>query len=825
MEPGDKLQPKRRSKSSDKRWTPCYSDFVRAFQTASWAMHRSYLFPSILGSLPPDGYSNALSVQVSPHPSFRSYDLYHVYIDHSNTIITMRLLNTGTFKVKEFFNDLPRYVILSHTWEDEEVTFQDIQDLEVAKGKAGWSKVEMACLYARKHKFKWIWIDSCCINKESSAELSEAINSMYQYYLDAAVCYVFLSDVRKNENPREVGSTFRRSRWFSRGWTLQELLAPTYVVFLDNSWEEIGTKCSLFDAISAITTIPAGVITGGNIDRYSIAQKMSWAACRQTTRPEDQAYCLMGLFGVNMSPIYGEGGAKAFMRLQQEIIKISDDRSIFAWIASSEEEEPRGLLARSPYEFRASGEVQSSESDIPGSKSSFSFNNNGLHIHIPLVPSESHSEDGLFLASLQCRSQRDGSYISLYLQQTASDGRYVRCRASELLLQLSSPSLEEAKLVVVKENQLPVRARSRKHSFLPRPVALHCVYRKDLSWYTKRKSTVLTSSVSQTSVENNLVYSIREERFSIAMQYNLEGTFTARNLRCRMFTETTNPTVSEVIQCPKVHFQESDTWANCTDRIMTPLKNGGMATFTVHVTGEERELRLEVAYILQPEERVSIPMLMKSPMLDCLVPSRIDIGNLSSPFVLTNVFPPDYFQSQQDNKTYVSVPAEANSNLFRVLTYQSQWWLRSGSCEAFVVFGFQDNELWTDVVVVNGPHEEHPRVEEIWTSYLDGGPRAHIRRGYQISVSHPMILWSWLTINARKRENLQLGTSMLSQLTLEFKYARVPCHFVEVYVQSIPYPLFIFLSDQLMSMVKQTDLSELRKTLSYIANHHFKSST
>ncbi|THU93555.1 hypothetical protein K435DRAFT_903457, partial [Dendrothele bispora CBS 962.96] len=212
---------------------------------------------------------------------------------------------------------------------------------------------------------------------------------MYQYYLDASVCYVYLSDVLEKEDPEDVKSSFRRSRWFTRGWTLQELLAPATAVFLDQSWTEVGTKWSLRDVISVITSIPGRVLKDGNIDRYSIAQRMSWAAWRETTRSEDQAYCLMGIFGVSMAPIYGEGGTKAFMRLQQEIIKISDDRSIFAWIAKEDEREEelsRGLLARSPCEFRASGDVGVSDTPLLGTRSSFSFNNNGLHIHLSLMP-------------------------------------------------------------------------------------------------------------------------------------------------------------------------------------------------------------------------------------------------------------------------------------------------------------------------------------------------------------------------------------------------------------------------------------------------------
>ncbi|THU79699.1 HET-domain-containing protein [Dendrothele bispora CBS 962.96] len=205
----------------------------------------------------------------------------------------MRLLNTRDLALKEFYTNIPKYVyaILSHTWDKDE----DVQDLDISKRDldAGWKKVIGACSHAKKYGFKWIWIDSCCIDKSSSADLSENLNSMYRFYADAAVCYVYLPDASSAENPRDSKSGFRRSKWFTRGWTLQELIAPSYTVFLDDSWKEIGTRYGLRDAISAITSIPVELFENKDWDvtRYSIAQRMSWAAFRETTRAEDRAYC------------------------------------------------------------------------------------------------------------------------------------------------------------------------------------------------------------------------------------------------------------------------------------------------------------------------------------------------------------------------------------------------------------------------------------------------------------------------------------------------------------------------------------------------------
>ncbi|THU79477.1 HET-domain-containing protein [Dendrothele bispora CBS 962.96] len=680
----------------------------------------------------------------------------------------------------EFYSKVPKYAILSHTWAKEEVTFQDIQNLDVAKNRAGWSKVEKACAYAHRFKFKWIWIDSCCINKESSAELSEAINSMYQYYSEAEVCYVYLSDVREKENPRDVTSSFRFSRWFTRGWTLQELLAPTYVAFLDESWVEIGTKWSLRNAISAITSIPLAVFEDGDIDRYSVAQRMSWAALRETTRPEDQAYCLMGIFGISMSPIYGEGAVKAFMRLELEIIKISDDRSIFAWVAPDWETEPRGLLARSPFEFRASGDVKISESDFLGNKSSFSFNNNGLHIYLPLLPARSHhSEGNLFLASLHCRTERDGKCLSIYLRKSTNSERYVRWLARELPLDSSLP-LPNRKLeqVVVKENQLPRRKKLQKQRFTLPPVARHSTYCIESSWAQQASKECLPehlfamgvfprpqsqagANIKPESMDMHLVYKIQDaegfdDYFSVAMQYHDQDPISARtNLKLKVWT---NPTTSQVSEDPQFFFRESHTWDDIhADRVLAPLESGGMASLTMHLTGKDTEF--EVAYLPQLEGTLSMATQMESPKSGFSVPTEIYHDYLSSPFVLTDVFPPDYFYQKRQGKTaYISMPNGPHS--FRILTYKYSLRSSTGSYKAFVAFGFHKTNAWADVIAVI-PYKKPPRVEEIWNSYLDGGPRAKIRLECQDFASCNIMHSSKIAVNAGERETLQLGMHFL----------------------------------------------------------------
>jgi len=268
--------------------------------------------------------------------------------------------------------------------------------LEACQDKLGCSKIVKCCEIAARNGFMYVWVDTCCIDKTSSSELSEAINSMYRWYEDAAVCYVSFSDVPSNEDPYSENSSFRNSRYFTRGWTLQELIAPVDVIFFSNDWKEIGTKLSLQVLVSQITRIPRQLLSGVlGLDAFSIAQRMSRASNRRTTRLEDTAYSLMGLFGVNMPMIYGEG-PRAFERLQREIINVSDDQSIFAWRHGQRESGGyTGLLALSPESFAMSQDVIQRPAQH---LSPFSWSNGCIQLRVPLQKLTDH----LFLAILNC---------------------------------------------------------------------------------------------------------------------------------------------------------------------------------------------------------------------------------------------------------------------------------------------------------------------------------------------------------------------------------------------------------------------------------------
>ncbi|KAI0888157.1 HET-domain-containing protein [Annulohypoxylon maeteangense] len=304
----------------------------------------------------------------------------------------MRLINTSSLEFEEFHGDaVPPYAILSHTWvEGEEISFREFIDPNLSTTtKSGFHKIKGACKIARQDGIDWIWIDTNCIDKASSAELTEAINSMYNWYKGSEVCYAYLSDVTDfplrdgEDGPYDLNSQFRQSKWFLRGWTLQELIAPRRLVFYSSSWAKIGDRSDLASDISAVTGIETRLLRGvADIHAVSIAKKMSWAARRETTRVEDIAYCLLGLFDVNMPLLYGEG-TKAFTRLQEEIIKTSNDHTVFCWSRTSVPADWTSMLAPSPAVFRDAGDyvpIDAWEIPMP-----HSMTNLGLSIYLPIV--------------------------------------------------------------------------------------------------------------------------------------------------------------------------------------------------------------------------------------------------------------------------------------------------------------------------------------------------------------------------------------------------------------------------------------------------------
>ena len=283
----------------------------------------------------------------------------------------MRLLHTTELRFEEFFDDeVPRYAILSHRWGRKEVSFQEMQYLVLdeaararfltpgllaAQAKAGGEghrKILDMCEFSARAGYARVWIDTCCIDKTSSAELSEAINSMYEWYCRADACYVYMSDVSPSKKILSERRDFSRSAWWTRGWTLQELLAPVIVVFLDCCWGNIGTKADLADVIQEITGIDKKALTGKrHVHNYPVAVRMSWASHRKTSRREDIAYCLFGLFDLHLPLLYGEGD-RAFKRFSMATLSERNDQSTLVHDGAN-------VLAESPadYEYFEEGEV------------------------------------------------------------------------------------------------------------------------------------------------------------------------------------------------------------------------------------------------------------------------------------------------------------------------------------------------------------------------------------------------------------------------------------------------------------------------------------
>jgi hypothetical protein len=238
----------------------------------------------------------------------------------------LQLASDGRLSLtKSLIENIPPYAILSQTWgpDSDEINFQDMVD-HSETNKVGYKKLTFCGNQAAKDGLHHFWVDTCCIDKSSSAEIAENINSMFRYYQEAAKCYVYLPDVSSGDDVGQCGLplTFEKSRWFTRGWTLQELIAPGSVEFFSKEGECLGDKNSIEQRIHEITGIATQALRGESLSKFSVDERLSWAANRSTTRKEDNAYCLLGICGVYLLPIYGEGD-NAFIRLEEQINKHS----------------------------------------------------------------------------------------------------------------------------------------------------------------------------------------------------------------------------------------------------------------------------------------------------------------------------------------------------------------------------------------------------------------------------------------------------------------------------------------------------------------------
>jgi len=338
----------------------------------------------------------------------------------------MWLLNVVTLELEEFIGDnIPRYAILSHTWGEEEVTFVEWGSASPPMHKAGYSKIRGACSETIRRGLNYLWVDTICIDKSSSAELSEAINSMFEWYLRSAVCLVYLVDVDAFVGANSRINQFRRSRWFTRGWTLQELLAPNNLEFFGQDWVHLSSMTNAMRTeISEITGIAESRLIGSArfLHNASVAERMSWMAGRTTTRVEDLAYCLLGIFDITMPLLYGEG-PRAFLRLQEEIIKTSADQSIFCW--ENNRSPSYGVLAPFPSAFRASASFRPSKHLLyDNSVVPYVVNNVGISLELRVM----HLHSGGVLAVLDVTPGGSPLRLAVRLHRFGGSGSYGRYR-------------------------------------------------------------------------------------------------------------------------------------------------------------------------------------------------------------------------------------------------------------------------------------------------------------------------------------------------------------------------------------------------------------
>ena len=389
----------------------------------------------------------------------------------------MRLIKVPTnpddsfLELVDFAPDrIPDYAILSHRWGNpaDEISFSDLDSrfavkTDAVRTKPGFLKLQRCCMQALADGLEYAWvsiarldrrfgarpytnaahsamltnlqIDTCCIDKSSSADLSEAINSIFTWYGKAAICYAYLDDVPEAVDGNSPQSSLIKTLWATRGWTLQELIAPRHMRFFSADWVERGTKKSLSGTLSRLTGIDEEILNHKrSFEREDVGRRMSWASRRRTTRPEDIAYCLMGIFTVNMPLLYGEGDM-AFIRLQEEILKVTEDHIIFAWTnADSRDHIPQGMLTKHPSYFQSyhDADIRNYWRTYEGEPAAMTSRGLRIALHMKKLYGD------VYLAALDCKIPRDDDFrlvrwpLAVYLRRMMINNQVqyarIKCR-------------------------------------------------------------------------------------------------------------------------------------------------------------------------------------------------------------------------------------------------------------------------------------------------------------------------------------------------------------------------------------------------------------
>lgn len=389
----------------------------------------------------------------------------------------IHLINVNTLKLEEFRGSVPPYAILSHTWgaDHEELSFREITRKNLNKEDLPF-KVAKCCEQAEKDGLTYAWVDTCCIDKTNLTELSEAIVSMFQWYKKAAVCYAYLADVTMEDNYFPL-TQFCSCRWFQRGWTLQELLAPDNLHFFDSVWHDIGTKANKSNIIDRKIGIPRRFLQGTPLSEASVAQRMSWASKRVTKQEEDIAYCLLGIFNVNMPMIYGEGGVQAFIRLQEMIMRNSRDESLLAWGLYNSNHHPAfptnttlsaGVLAASPADFEGCQNIVPRLREI-SSPSTFQIQGGFVRANLSL-----HRNENGFLGLLNCGPTNSNTVVAIPLLKTPSGG-FIRPQGNYARVyraMITKAPAQPIYILIERHIETPTTASHRNYFYIEDPIEI-----------------------------------------------------------------------------------------------------------------------------------------------------------------------------------------------------------------------------------------------------------------------------------------------------------------------------------------------------------------
>jgi len=324
------------------------------------------------------------------------------------------------------------------------VTYQDSEDRTFFR-KRGFRKIKESCRIALEANYSWVWLDTCCIDKRNFTELNEAINAMYKWYQKASLCIAYLFDYAHGHN--ELAS----SSWFTRCWTLQELIAPLRVEFYDQNWKHFGSKNNLCEEIAAITWINVDVLRcrASPTTTCTVAERLSWASKRNASRVEDEAYSLLGLFDLSMPTLYGSG-RKAFQMFLEEVLRRTGDVTPLIWSKSMAPHETSlsGLLPRSPAFYTSRRCART----ITSSSRSLSVVADGLELDVLTIPYTL----GTYLCILDCEPADDGTQSAILLVQLANGGQYGRLhRCESSVLRVSSQTIASS------------QARRRRKLYVP----------------------------------------------------------------------------------------------------------------------------------------------------------------------------------------------------------------------------------------------------------------------------------------------------------------------------------------------------------------------